>query len=253
MRKRHVAWLALVAVSVGYVWGVLGIHSDVPPYPQLRSAEEYLWGTPPRERTRFEITRRAAFEAAQSDADIVFIGDSMIANVEWQDAFRDQKVANRGIGRDRVQDVLDRISGIRKTNAKTAVLWVGINDVLDGVDPLISQKTYAQLVSELRSAGMHVKILSLLPGSRDYRSETGHADKVRRFNQALSGLARDGVAFINIYSDMTQNGYLRRELSYDGLHLNVEGVHQLLKLLRTALGSNGAMQATTRREVTSNN
>ena len=62
--------------------------------------------------------------------------------MDWNAAFHDYSVVNQGIGGDKTSDVISRLISARKTKAKTVILEIGINDLIEGVEKEIILKNY---------------------------------------------------------------------------------------------------------------
>lgn len=57
------------------------------------------------------------------------VGDSITQAGMWEDMFPDIRIANRGIGSDRTDDVLRRINPILSVGAHRAFIMLGVNDI----------------------------------------------------------------------------------------------------------------------------
>ncbi|KAF0159755.1 MAG: lipolytic protein [Syntrophaceae bacterium] len=147
------------------------------------------------------------------------IGDSITAGGEWSEIFSQTKIANRGIGGDRAEDILRRMEPIFAVNAKKAFVMVGINDIFryESINTIFNN--YTNIVQQLRSKGTEVYIQSTLECSK---SRCGNKlEKARELNEKLKAYAaQHEIAYININNGLTsETEGLLKEYTPDGIHL----------------------------------
>jgi lysophospholipase L1-like esterase len=181
-----------------------------------------------RERTSF-------FRVLGQKADVVMIGDSLTDGAEWAEMFPEQDIVNRGIDGDTTHGVLARLDTILKLEPKRVFVMVGINDFAELHRSVASVFAhYRTLVRRLSQAGAHVFVQSTLPCNEAkgaWKSCASVNPKIRQLNARLQTLAAendiengdDNVTFIDLRPVLARKGGLKRELTYDGIHLNGEG------------------------------
>ncbi len=175
--------------------------------------------------------------AKKGDVDVLFLGDSITerwaGNAAWRKSFAPLKAANFGIGGDRTEHVLWRITAGKELagiTPKVAVLLIGANnfhmkseEIADGI---------TAIVAELRKAKPQMKILLLgvFPrGSRKPSDPTKVAPeeqaKTKAINDRIAKLD-DGknVFFMDIGGKfLNKDGNLLQENMPDFLHLSPRG------------------------------
>lgn len=156
------------------------------------------------------------------DYDVVFIGDSITDQAEWEDLFPSLKIANRGIGGDRTDGILKRLDSILSTSADRAFIMVGINDFgkKRGLDEVFND--YKTIVHTLSNHGMKVYIQStILSGERLKKLNK----KISALNERLQQLSiqNSSIVYVDLNARLAKNSLLNNKYSRDGVHLNANG------------------------------
>ncbi len=163
---------------------------------------------------------------------MVFLGDSITAgwnrNKEiWDKAFGAYEPVNFGIGGDRTQHVLWRITNgeLDGIKPKAFVVMIGTNN--SGADPADGiAKGVTKIVETLREKQPQAKILLLAVFPRGEKPEGNAARaKLAEVNQIISKLD-DGkhVHYLDIGTKFTQvDGSLTKDIMPDFLHLSPAG------------------------------
>ena len=170
--------------------------------------------------------------AQEGTAQLVFLGDSITAGWNgkkeiWDKAFGAYKPANFGIGGDRTQHVLWRIThgeldGIKP---KAVVLMIGTNN--SGSDPAEGiAKGVTAIVETIRAKQPQAKILLLAVFPRGEKpSPNPGREKLAKVNEIIAKL-HDGqnIHFLDIGAKFLQpDGSLTKEIMPDFLHLSAQG------------------------------
>ncbi|MFO1440949.1 MAG: platelet-activating factor acetylhydrolase IB subunit [Verrucomicrobiaceae bacterium] len=170
--------------------------------------------------------------AQEGTAQLVFLGDSITAGWGskkeiWDKAFGAYKPANFGIGGDRTQHVLWRIThgeldGIKP---KAVVLMIGTNN--SGSDPAEGiAKGVTAIVETIRAKQPQAKILLLAVFPRGEKpSPNPGREKLAKVNEIIAKL-HDGqnIHFLDIGAKFLQpDGSLTKEIMPDFLHLSAQG------------------------------
>ena len=171
-------------------------------------------------------------EPAITSKDIVMLGNSLTeGGGDWGKRLGKDNVINRGISGDEVMGVYDRLHQILPGKPAKIFLLIGVNDVshdlsTDSIVYRIDQ-TLARIQKE--SPETKVYLQSLLPINESfnrYKRLTNKTYQIPEINARLETLAKEKkITFINLYPLFTEKGtnVLKKELTYDGLHLNDEG------------------------------
>lgn len=171
-------------------------------------------------------------KAKEGKAQLVFLGDSITAgwnrNKEiWDKAFGSYEPVNFGIGGDRTQHVLWRITNgeLDGIKPKAFVVMIGTNNT--GTDPAEGiAKGVTKIVETIREKQPQAKILLLAVFPRGEKPEGNAARaKLKEVNQSIAKLD-DGkqVHFLDIGAKFIQDdGSLTKDIMPDFLHLSPAG------------------------------
>jgi lysophospholipase L1-like esterase len=189
------------------------------------------------------VNRHESFveRAKKGHVDVLFLGDSITQGWEgggkqaWKETFEPLHAANFGIGGDRTQHVLWRITEgkeLEGINPKVAVVMIGTNNVGGDSAEQIADGVGA-IVKELRHQRPHTKVLLLGVFPRNAKagkdSKAAKADelqpKIKQINDRIAKLD-DGknVKYLDIGAKfLEKDGSLTREVMPDYLHLSPKG------------------------------
>jgi len=146
---------------------------------------------------------------------IVFVGDSLIQYLDWNELLGRQDIVNRGIGGERTGDVLKRIDDILTLEPRQIFLLVGINDVMNDVPTEKIHANYTAILERLTDGGIPVICLSVIKG-RDVAKNA----VIDRVNSDIHQAANQYNAhFIDLNAYIVMGDFISPEYSYDGLHL----------------------------------
>lgn len=161
--------------------------------------------------------------------DIVFLGDSLIAQADWCALFPERSIRNRGIGGDTTGGLLERLDAISRGQPKKIFLLIGTNDVGFGILQKQTVNNYAQILTHLQTHAPHSELYvqSILPRQRKFKAQ------IESINKQLNELCtQHDVPFIDLYPSFLDNrGQLDARLTTDGLHLLGGGYRRWQKLL----------------------
>ncbi len=158
---------------------------------------------------------------------IVFLGDSITEAFPAAKAFPGQNVLNRGIGGDRIGGVLERLDvSVSRPQPRRVFLMIGINDIVGTPNVPVASLAgeYGRLLDQLREAAPEAEIVVqyLLPLSGGFAV---HNERVREMNVEIRRLAEErGLPFLDLHWHLRdESGALRREFTFDGIHLTLMG------------------------------
>jgi len=189
----------------------------------------------PRMEKDFWKQRHESFlaRAKQGEVNIVFLGDSITQGWErrgkkvWQANFEPLKAVNFGIGGDRTENILWRITEggeLRSIEPKLAVVMIGTNNTKTNTAPEIVEGITA-IVKELGKQKPNMKVLLLGIFPRSAKADDPLRQKIVAVNQEIARL-HDGkrVFFLDIGKRFLQeDGTLTEEIMPDLLHLSERG------------------------------
>lgn len=173
-------------------------------------------------------TRESIFDVLPNDSlAIVFLGNSITENCEWQELLQQPNIINRGIDGDMTFGVLARIENIIDMRPLKIFIEIGINDIILNVPLDTILKNYSLIIQQLQHECPNSEIYaqSILPVFNNFNTAT---QKINQFNSKLKLLSEErGVTYIDINSHFCLNdGSLDPRYTFDGIHLN--GIGYLL-------------------------
>jgi lysophospholipase L1-like esterase len=219
--------LNLVIVGVG---GILVYSKGGIPYiirqvsllqnPELRA--DIMYDVP------YYWSRKTHFETLpQSNADIVFLGDSLTDSCEWQEFFRNAAIKNRGISGDTTKGILNRIEEVVEVQPKKLFIMIGINDINQGREVEAILKDYEVILRTFKERIPQTQIFvqSVLPVNNQKFVNLGVNKKVIEINSKLKEFSQKfSFQYIDLYSGfLDSNNQLDARYTIDGIHLNGQG------------------------------
>jgi lysophospholipase L1-like esterase len=183
---------------------------------------------------------------------VVFLGDSITDS--WDNPlnggfFPGKPYLNRGISGQTTPQMLIRFRpDVIALKPTVVVILAGTNDIAGNTGPMTLEAIEGNLTSIVELAHLNrvrVVLSSLLPVS-DYETRDGKPliqtvrrppEQIRALNHWMKDYAaRNRLIYLDYYSAMVdENGYLRDELSNDGLHPNAQGYAVMNPLAEAAI------------------
>ena len=148
----------------------------------------------------------------------MMLGDSITDEGLWDELLNLDTIQNRGISGDTTDGVLQRLDFISK-NIEKVFIMIGVNDIMRGksVDEIYSN--YLKIIQFFKEKKIKIHIQSTL-----YIGESRKADfnpKVEELNKRLEKYASENkITFINLNPIFAPNKVLKKEFTFDDLHLN---------------------------------
>jgi lysophospholipase L1-like esterase len=184
----------------------------------------------------FQADRRAQFrKLPNTEAEIVFAGDSLIADGPWAELY--SPIKNRGIGGETTAGLLDRLDEVTESQPRKIFLLVGTNCLAAEVPVAQVVRNYRTILERIHreSPQTQVFVISVLPVNQRIANGPVHDNAaIHELNDRLRDLAGqlERVVFVDVFAALTDvNGNLRKDLTTDGLHLNIDGYLILSRLL----------------------
>lgn len=177
--------------------------------------------------------------------DVVFMGNSITDG--WDDAhpefFTDNNFACRGIGGQVSSQMLCRFrADVINLRPKAVVILAGTNDLALNNGPIDTEHIVENIVSmaELAlAAGIRPILCSVLPaGAYPWRPEvTDVPGKIRDLNDRVRKYAEErGIGWVDYHTAMqAEDGSLRPEYTYDGVHPTRAGYDVMEKVIMPVL------------------
>ena len=188
----------------------------------------------------------------KNEARVVFMGDSITDS--WQNPkfggfFPGKPYIDRGISGQTTPQMLVRFrADVIALHPKVVVILAGTNDLAGNTGPMTIEAIEDNLVSmaELAKANrIQVVFASILPVS-DYEMRDGKPivrttqrspEKIKALNEWMKKyVAENKLTYLDYYSAMIdEKGFLKDELSEDGLHPNARGYAVMSPLAEQAI------------------
>ena len=156
--------------------------------------------------------------------DIVFLGNSITEYCNWSELFGMSNIKNRGIGGDIIKGVINRIDQVVDAQPQKIFLMIGVNDLELGnsvEEILTNYEALVQIIVQ-KSPSTQLYIQSTLP-TRGYPNRKN--SDIIKINAGIEAIAaKYNSTYIQLFDLFkAQDGKLKTELTYDGLHINGEG------------------------------
>jgi lysophospholipase L1-like esterase len=175
----------------------------------------------------------AAVAKKQPDRLTVLLGDSLSLWFPVDQLPSDRTWLNQGISGDTTDAILKRLAFLDETKPQTLFVMAGINDFKKGstIDQVYANTRNLLQTLKQKHPNAEIVVQSILPHGETVTVDDRDQilaipnDQIVQFNQKLAGLAKEEqVLFLNLQPlFINKEGYLRSDLTTDGLHLNPSG------------------------------
>ena len=217
---------------------------------QLTRAETRLRDWPALSRYHDDNAKVAP--RAKNENRVVFMGDSITDGWDSPDNggfFPGQPYINRGISGQTTPQMLIRFRpDVLELNPLVVVILAGTNDIAGNTGPTTLEAIQDNLISMVelaRAKKIRIVLSSLLPVS-DYEVRDGKPinqttrrppEKIKALNEWMKQYAaQNHLTYLDYYSAMVdEKGFLKDELSNDGLHPNKKGYEVMNPLASAAI------------------
>jgi lysophospholipase L1-like esterase len=177
---------------------------------------------------------------------VVFMGDSITDIWKFDKSFPAKPYVNRGIGGQTTPQMLIRFRpDVIDLGPKVVVILAGTNDIAGNTGPMSLAEIEANLetMTELaRVHGIRVVLSSVLPvNNYTERSKMfvplRSPDQIRELNRWIKDYAgRNGYIYLDYFTAMADDkGFLKADLSEDGLHPNERGYSIMAPMAQKAI------------------
>lgn len=203
---------------------------------------------------RYKAANERLGAPVKNENRVVFLGDSLTDSWDapgFGGFFPGKPYVNRGISGQTTPQMLIRFhADVVELKPKVVVILAGTNDIAGNTGPTTLEAIENNLASmwELaRTHGIRVVTASLLPVSDYVTNRAGEPikqttrrppDEILKLNAWIKYNApKHGHIYLDYFSALAdQKGFLKQELSYDGLHVNARGYAVMTPLAERAIG-----------------
>jgi lysophospholipase L1-like esterase len=189
---------------------------------------------------------------AKEEQRVVFMGDSITDGWKLAEMFPGKPYVNRGISGQTTSQMLIRFRpDVIALKPKVVVVLAGTNDIAGNTGPISIDAIADNLTSMVDLAhanGINVVLSSVMPVSDYNKNQQGNQiiQTVRRppaqilaLNDRIKKLCTERkLIYLDYYSAMVDDkGFLKEELSYDGLHATAKGYEVMTKTATLAIAA----------------
>lgn len=204
---------------------------------------------------RYREANRAIAPLAGAENRIVFMGDSITDlwdEPRYGGFFPGKPYVNRGISGQTTPQMLLRFRpDVIALKPKVVVILAGTNDIAGNTGPMTLagiEDNLASMVELARAHDIRVVLSSLLPVSDYEKNKEGKPiirttqrppDQIKALNEWMKKYAAENrLTYLDYYSAMIDDkGFLKDELSDDGLHPNGKGYAVMAPLVEQAIAA----------------
>jgi lysophospholipase L1-like esterase len=193
-------------------------------YPQRIYNRFFSLTSPAKESTYLNERYRIfidLYSIYQGEKDIVMLGNSLTAGVDWSELLNRPDIANRGIGGDITEGFIHRISYIFNLNPKICFIEGGVNDIAINIPNETIIKNFRILADTMKSRDIKPVLTTVTYVTKKSRlSYKRH--KITELNQLIYHLAKEkNIAVIDLNPQISEGDFLKPEYAVsDGLHFN---------------------------------
>lgn len=182
---------------------------------------------------RYAAENATVAAPAAGENRVVFMGDSITDfwGRRYGKFFPGKPYINRGISGQVTPQMLLRFrQDVIALQPKVVVILAGTNDIGGSLGPVDTEQTHSNIMSMVDLARAHnikVVLSSLTPVS-DYispQTDKRPNERLKQMNDWMKDYAsRNGIVYLDYWTAMLdEQGVLRKELTWDGLHPNEAG------------------------------
>lgn len=201
---------------------------------------------------RYREANASVHAPAKDEKRVVFMGDSITDGWKLASYFPSKPYINRGISGQTTPPMLVRFRpDVIALKPQVVVILAGTNDIAGNTGPMTLEAIEDNLASMFELArmnGIRVVIASVLPVSDYAKNRDGKPinqttrrppEKIISLNEWLKKhAAQNGLIYLNYFSAMVdEKGFLKEQLSNDGLHPNDKGYVIMQPLVEQAIAA----------------
>jgi lysophospholipase L1-like esterase len=165
----------------------------------------------------------------------IVLGDSLLGNVSMQELFDRADIAGRTIYGDTTGGVRERLIDFQNYKLEFVFILIGTNDVLNGTTDEQFEANYAEIISEARHfwPQSQICLLTIPPLAAWVSGAEQKNERIAKWNTFLVSCAdpERAVVVLPLAEKLTDTGgYLRPEMTSDGVHLSAAAITQFVEL-----------------------
>ncbi|MBN2790012.1 MAG: GDSL family lipase [Candidatus Delongbacteria bacterium] len=178
------------------------------------------------------------FMLFNKQADIVMLGNSITAGIDWNELLERKDIVNRGINGDITEGMLSRMESVLKVKPKACFFLGGINDLTRRLPTEEIIANIKEIMNILLKNEIKPVLQSVIYNNGMYYSHEHNNPLVTKINAELKKYAEEKeILFLDLNKVLSENNLLKPEYTHDGLHLNAEGYVVWGKLVQETIES----------------
>lgn len=177
-----------------------------------------------------------------SKKDIIFLGNSITAGVNWNELLDCNQAKNRGISGDTTFGILERLDEVTEGKPEKVFLLIGINDIARNYPDAIILKNYERIIGQIKkeSPDTDIFIQTILPVNNTFDRYPNHYNKdehILHINKKLREIAKkESVELVDLHPYfLDENKRLKTSFTEEGLHLNAAAYRHWAEILKPYL------------------
>jgi len=228
--------LFLTALLTSFISGVVVTHYQLFPYLYLKKIKQHFFPVAFKNQQQIDYYSRKVSHHQLLEGqrvDLLFVGDSLTNEADWDMFFPEYKVANLGINADTTQGLIDRLSVITSIEASKVFVLIGVNDIFQHEKTEVIENNYRKFISYFESEKVYLfSVLYVGPAYQEYM------ERIVRLNSFIEALAvnNDNITYVDLNKTLALGLQLNPAYTNDDLHLNGDGYAAWKKIILQYLG-----------------
>ena len=187
------------------------------------------------------IEKMSLYSVYGKKAQIVMLGNSITARVDWSELLNRNDILNRGIDADITEGFLSRMETIYSVNPKVCFIMGGINDIAKHIPSEQTIENIEQIVEGLKQHNIIPVLQSILYVTDTYPDNIQMNLKIGTLNSELEKVAQESnIKFLNLNNLLSSDNKLIKEFALsDGIHLTGLGYKKWAAILLENLTGSG--------------
>jgi lysophospholipase L1-like esterase len=174
------------------------------------------------------------FAAIAARGEIIFLGDSRVEYVDWNEVLERSDVCNRGISGDTTAGIVQRLQVSLPGVVRVCIVQAGVNDVWRGVPNNVIQQNYQQIIRCIVEEKRADVILTAIVLVDEQRAALNL--EIAKLNTVLLAMCQNpGLHWLDLNETLAPAGYLESRFTDDGTHLTGEAYKAIAEPLRKSL------------------
>jgi lysophospholipase L1-like esterase len=212
----------------------------------------FIWNTETEIKNIEKDKEKAVKEVkTKQGKNYVLLGDSITDWYPISDFFDDDTpIINSGFAGYKTKDLLNNLDEtVYRYNPTKVFIQIGTNDLnSDDSNSEIAYDNILELIKEIKTNRPYAEIYleSIYPVNQDCektnKQSTGKREnkEIVKLNNKLKEYSKEnGVTYLDMYNKLSdENGNLKPEYTYDGLHLNSDGYSKVSNEIKKCIEEN---------------